>query len=188
MLVAAIVAVSVLRAPAEYQSQAVLVIDNPLALATAGDDGTINKLERLRSKYATLANTAAIAGPAGEQLGRPVGQVIGATDVIVTPAALSLVVIGRAGDSSGARELTEAMAAAIVEFVAQEHLDNNVPPVDRFAFRVVQPASPGFKTYPSRDRATTSALIAFAVVLGGAYVALQLFRPGPVVGRPESSD
>ena len=177
VLLAALAAALTLRAPAEYRSVAVLLIDNPVALASSGNEGTVNKLEQLRGKYATLANTEVIAGPVASELGLGVGDVIRRTDVDPAPSTLSLVVVAHGSEASSTRELANAMARGIGAFVQAEHEEHAIPAADRFAIEVVQEASPAAQTSPSTERALTSAAIVFAVVLAIAYFALQLFRP-----------
>lgn len=177
VLVAALSAAVTLQAPSQYRSTAVLLIDNPLALATAGDDASVNKLQQLRGKYATLANTELIAGPVAAELGMSVGAVIDATVVEPTPATLSLVVSAKASNPSRTRALAVAMSEEIGAFVQSEHEIYGVAQADRFSIRVVQEASPAIQTSPSSDRAVRSALLAFLVVLALAYFTLQLLRP-----------
>lgn len=177
VLLAGLSAAVTLRAPAEYRSAAVLLIDNPLALATAGDDATVNKLQQLRGKYATLANTELIARPVADELGIGVGEVIGATEVQPTPATLSLLVTATGPDPGRARALAAAMSEEIGAFVQAEHATYGVAEADRFSIRVVQEASPATQTSPSSDRAVSSAALAFLVVVVLAYFALQLIRP-----------
>ncbi len=186
-LVASVSAAMVLREPAVYESRAVLLIDNPLALATAGDEGTILKLDRLRIKYATLAHTEVIAGPVAKALDLPLGAVLGATDVVATPASLSLVVAARSGKPTAAVALAAAMSTGIVDFVVQEHEANHVPPNDRFVFRVVQPAKFAVKTAPLPRSARSSGAIAFVAALAVAYIGLQLLRAPLVAARPDTS-
>lgn len=184
-LLAAFAAVVSLRAPERYESTAVLVIDNPRALAVAGDDGTVNKLDRLRGKYATLAGTEAIAGPVSQELGVPASAVIGTTDVFAAPSTLGLVVRARGGDADAAVARAQAMAEGIVDYVREEHEDNDVPAEHRFVFEVVQPATFAIKTSPSSERAREAAALTFVVGLVAAYVTLQMVRAPVVVPAVE---
>lgn len=177
VLVSGLSAAATLSAAAEYRSAAVLLIDNPLALASSGDDATVNKLQQLRGKYATLANTELIAGPVAGKLGMSVGAVIGDTDVQVTPATLSLLVTAKGADPARTRALAAAVSEEIGAFVQTEHQTYGVAEPDRFSIRVVQEASPAIQTSPSSDRALSSAGVAFIVILALAYFALQLLRP-----------
>ena len=166
-----------MRGPDRYQSFSVLLIDNPLALATSGNDATVNKLEQLRGKYATLASTEVVAGPVGETVGLPAGAVMARTDVRPAPATLSLLVVASGDDPVSTRELARAMANGLAEFVVDEHKRNAVPAADRFVLEVVQPATPPSKSSPSSDAALTAAAITFVVAISGAYLALQFLRP-----------
>lgn len=183
VLLAGLSAALTLRAPAAYRSVAVLLIDNPLALAASGNESTVNKLEQLRGKYATLANTDVIAGPVAEQLGLPVQEVADRTDVSPAAATLSLLVVARGDDPGETEALADTMAEGIGAFVAEEHLAHEIPETDRFVIEVVQDAGPAVQTAPSTERALTSAAVILAIVLGLAYFVLQLFRPPLAAGE-----
>lgn len=185
-LFAGVAAALTLRAAEEYESSAVLLIDNPFALAT-GDEGTVNKLDKLRGKYATLANTRAIAGPVAVELGIRPGAVIGSTEVFAAPSTLALVIVGRAGTERQAVDRASAMADGIIDFVVREHEANDVPREDRFTFEAVQPATFARQTSPSTERALEAAAITFALSLVATYVALQFVR-APVVLPREVDD
>lgn len=183
-LLAGSAAAITLRAPEQYEATAILVIDNPLALATAGDDGTVNKLDRLRGKYATLSATRAIAAPVAEELGVGPGAVIGRTEVFASTSTLGLVVVGRGSTADGATSMAGAMADGIVAYVEEEHEANAVPTEDRFTFTVAQPAQFARKTSPSTDRALDTAVLTFGLSLVAAYVVLQLLRTPVVAPQP----
>lgn len=182
-LLAGVSAAVTLRAAEAHESVAVLLIDNPLALATSGNESTVNKLEQLRGKYATLAHTDVIAGPVAQRLGLRVDEVIADTVVSPTPATLSLFVSARAAEPEQARALAAALSDEIGAFVAAEHEQHGVPAADRFTIRVVQPASSPVQVSPSSDRAVSSALVSLLVALGVAYLALQLLRPPLAAGE-----
>lgn len=183
-LLAAVAATLALRAPEQHESTAVLVIDNPFALATAGDDGTVNKLDRLRGKYATLAATRAIAEPVAEDLGIGPGAVIASTEVFPATSTLGLIVVGRAPTAAQAVERAAAMSVGIVDYVEREHEVNDVPPEDRFSFTIVEPATSARRTSPSTDRAIDVAALTFGLSLVAVYVVLQLMRTPVVVPEP----
>ena len=191
VLLAGVAAAWTLRAPDRYESVAVLIIDNPLALATSGNDATVNKLQLLRGKYATLAGTEVIAGPVADSLGMSTGEVIGRTQVIPAPSTLTLVVVAAGQQQAGTKELAAAMAEGISDFVEAEHERNGVPTADRFVLDVVQPATPAGKVSPTSDGALTAALVVFAAAVAAVYLALQLFRPplrpGDVLAGEEPS-
>lgn len=183
-LVGSISAALAMRGPTVYESRSVLLIDNPLAFATAGDDGTILKLDRLRTKYATLAGTQAIAGPAAKALGLGQGVVLSSTDVVAPPSSLALVVAARSARAKSAVALAAAMSTSIVDYVVQEHEANHIPPADRFAFKIVQPASFAAKTSPLPESARSAGLLGFGIALAISYVGLQLLR-SPIPPAPD---
>lgn len=178
VLVAAMAAIgcayAVLQSPARYLSSAVLVIDSPTELATSASDGPINKLNQLRGKYASLASTVLILGPAAERLGLPIGVVAGASTTAAAPKSLLMVSAATTNNPAKSQEIAQAVAEEIVDYVKQEHVRNNVPEAQRFTFTVVSPAYPGVKTSPTRSRALLVGAGAGFVVLVGAYVAIQL--------------
>lgn len=191
VLLAGVAAAWSLRAPERYESVAVMIIDNPLALAASGNDATVNKLQLLRGKYATLAGTEVIASPVADSVGMSTGEVIGRTQVIPAPSTLALVVVASGDRQAGTRELADAMAQGISDFVEGEHERNSVPSPDRFVLDVVQPATPARQVAPTSDAALTAALVVFAVAVAAVYLALQLFRPpvrpGDVLDDEEQS-
>lgn len=178
----------VLNQPAEYQTTSLLVIDNPLLLATSGSESTITSLDRLRSKYATLANTNAIAGRVADELDVGPGVVLTRTDVFAARATLTLAVVGRADDPEVAIRFASAMADEIVEYVEEEHEANEVPEINRFFFEVVQPATFAVKTAPSTTRATQTGLLAFVVVLGLAYLSIEVLTRRRRAGPSDAGD
>ena len=183
VLLAGLAAAYTLTRPAEYRSTAVLIIDSPLAIATSGNDGVVNKLEELRGKYATLAKTQAMADPVAAATGLGVREVIRDTNVQPTVASLGMTVTAVGTDPDRVRALAKAMSEEVGDFVAQEHEAHSVPPEDRFVIDVVQPASPAAKTSPSTDRALSSAGVVFLAALAVAYLVLQLLRPPIPVGQ-----
>jgi hypothetical protein len=173
LLLAAASAGLVLGQSAQYYSQATVLIDNPLAIATAHDDAPILKLNALRLKYASLANTPAILVPAAQAAGLPVAEIDRAA-TFPSGAALVLLVAAKTGSPRLSTQVAEAVANQIVLYVQHEHEQYNIPAQDRFVFTVVGHAYNGRKVSPSRSRAATTAL---GVGLGGlaiAYLILQL--------------
>jgi uncharacterized protein involved in exopolysaccharide biosynthesis len=177
LLAAALGATLVLRQPSQFSSQATLVIDDPQQLATAGDDGLINKLNQLRLKYAGLVPTTAIAGPVSQQTGVDEGTVASSTAAI--PAADSLILYTQATASSPglAQRMAQAVADELVSYVQSENSRFQLPASLQYQFRVVNPATAATQVSPSHSRAETVAGALAAVALIAAYVTLQLVAP-----------
>ena len=173
LILAAAGAWVVLGRPSQYYSQATLLIDNPAAIATAHDDAPIVKLNVLRLKYASLAATPAIQGPASQASGLPLAD-IRKSFTFPAGAALILVVAARTGNRTLSQRVANAIADEIPLYVRQEHDQYDVPVPDRFIFTVVGRAFPGRKVAPSWSKAETAAVAAGLGGLAVAYVALQL--------------
>lgn len=176
MLIGAAVAAAVLRPAPGCTSTAVMLIDDPYSLATAGDTGQLLKLDELRYKYASLASTSAIAGPVAHQLHAPVGDVLGAVSVEVPSEALLLDVVGSAPGPHRAQLLAATEAAELTRYVRQQEAAAGVPATDRFSLTVVDPAPVGIRGARPWAKAATDG-VAAAVVAGLAAFALaQLVR------------
>lgn len=182
-LIAALAPVLVLRRSATYQSQATLLIDQPTALAAAGDGGFVEKLSRLRLKYSGIATTDAILEPAAASSGIPVGILRDSVQVITPPTTLTLVVAAKSSTREASRASATAVAKELIAFVSAEETTYNIAPANRFEFRLVNAAGQGRKIGPSPDSARSASLFGGLVGLAGAYVALQLVtarrRNGP---------
>ena len=119
-----------------------MLIDDPPALATAGDDGQLLKLDALRLKYQALVSTDLIAQPVATQLHLPVGDVLGSVTAVVPYQSLA---DGRDRDlvdpSQCAQRLAQATANEVTKFVKYESEVYNIPAIDRYTFIVIDPAT-----------------------------------------------
>ena len=183
ILLASVAAVLTLQGQEEYRSTALLLIDNPVALATLGDDAAVTKLESLRGKYATLADTEAIAGPVGDDLGIPFTEAAARTTVTTPTSTLTLIVSATGSEPQSTRELADRMAEEIGRYVEREHRENDVPEPNRFQISVVRDASPAVQTAPSDERAVSSAAIVFLMAVAAVYLVLQFARPPVAPGE-----
>lgn len=181
-LIAALAPAVVLRRSATYESQATLLIDQPFSLATAGDGGIVEKLSRLRLKYSGLADTSALLEPAATELDTSLGALRDGSRVLTPQNTLTLVVIGSSSDADTSRLWANAVAAALIRYVVDEHDRYAVPAANRFQLSLVNEAGPGTKVSPDARSARAASLLGGLVGLLLAYVALQLFTSR---GRPE---
>lgn len=188
----ALVWLSVMSGAERYEASTVLLIDSPVELATATNSGVIDKLNRLRGKYAALAETEAIGGPAAETLDVRLGAVLGATEARLGRAELTLVVVGSGPDAETAQAFSRAMAESIVSFVENEHIENGIPLGDRFLFEIVREPTGARQVAPSAQRATTSALFAVALVAVAGLLVTRPWRswtavPGTGTSKPPTA-
>jgi capsular polysaccharide biosynthesis protein len=167
LLVGLLAALATKHTTPTFQSQALLEIDQPHALAVSADDGVIAKLSRLRFKYAGLLRTQTFAAPIAKKLALPVGQVTNALYAGVDPETL---VIG-VGAKAHNREQTQAIAVAgaqeLITYTHREQSRLQIPAVDEVSFTLVTPASPAVKVSPSHQRIVLVGLGAFLFVTAG---------------------
>jgi capsular polysaccharide biosynthesis protein len=169
-------AMSVLHAAVTYNSTAVMLIDDPPALATAGDDGQLLKLDALRLKYQALVSTDLIAQPVATELGLPVGDVLGSTSAVVPYQSLLMDVTGTWSTPGMAQRLAQATANEVTKFVKYEAEVYNIPAVDRYTFIVIDPATAATADRPSHAHALTLAVGLAVAGFAVTFVATQFWR------------
>lgn len=179
IVVGFIAAVATKHGTKTFQSQAVLEIDQPTAMALAPDDGVIAKLSRLRYKYAGLINTETFAAPVADKVGLPVGAVLGAIYPIVDPTTLIMAVGARTHNRSLSQELANAGAQELVSYTDQEQASLKVPASAKVSFAIVTPAPVAIKTAPTNQRVTLIGLGAFAFVAAGTFALGFVWRREP---------
>lgn len=165
--------VNVMRQAPVYQSSAVMLMDQPLAL-TSGDAGVVVKLNQLRGKYVALILTSEIMTPAASRAKLPVGQVRAAQRPVIPAQTLTLLPTARASSPETAQRIAQATAQTIEDYVADEQAATGLNPAQRISLRIVQNAPLGNKVTPSASRGRQVGVVAGAVGLLVAYVALQL--------------
>jgi len=179
LVVAYIAAAATKQGAATFQSQAVLEIDQPTAIALSQDDGVIAKLSRLRYKYAGLITTETFATPVARKLGLPIGTVLGELYPIVDPSALVMAVGARTHDRAQAQELANAGAQELVDYTNSEQGALKVPEAAKISFTIVTPAPGAIKIAPSPQRVVLIGLGAFVFVALGTFAFGYLWRRDP---------
>lgn len=162
------------RGPTKWTSQTVMVIDDPYSLALAGDPGELAKLSALRYKYASLAETEAMAAPVAAQLHVPVPVVLAAASVSAPVNSVLLDSVGTWSSPGFASQVSTAMAKEIINYVQAEDVTYNVPSSDRFTISIVSPASPPVASGPSKTRALGVGVIVFLGAFLVGFTAYQL--------------
>lgn len=173
ILAAGIGYANILRAPATYQSSAVLLMDQPLQL-TQGDAGVVVKLNQLRGKYVALVTTSEVMAPAARIAGLPIGQMRGAQRPVFPTQTLTILPLARAKDPAVAQKIAQATAQALSQYVTEEQAATGLDPVLRLSLRIVQDAGPGVKVSPLASRARQVGIVAGGAGVLVAYVGLQL--------------
>lgn len=162
--------------PATYQSAATLLIDQPLTVAVADNDGPLAKLQRLRYQYASLLPTDLIAGPVGRQLNLPTATVEGSLSSVVNPVSFTLVVVARGGDAGRTSLIAQAAASQLTSYVAQQQQDASIPQTSRVVLTEVVTPRAGVKVAPTTNKEVVSAVVAFVVVGLGFLILADLLR------------
>ncbi|HEX5266204.1 MAG TPA: hypothetical protein VFW24_05480 [Acidimicrobiales bacterium] len=170
--------------PATYRSQAILLMDQPVAIAASGNEGVIVKLSDLRQKYVALAGTAPIVTDAAGLAALPVSTVVSDEQVTAGQNSLTLQVAGQSGNPVVARKVAGAMAQAIGRYVQAEQSQINVAAEDKLEIRIIQPAGGGVKIGPSSSRVAAigavTAILAWLISYSIAQMVLtrRLWRTG----------
>ncbi|MHB1710024.1 MAG: YveK family protein [Acidimicrobiales bacterium] len=176
VVLAVVSAVISLSGPTVYTSTTVMLINDPLALATAGSEGQLLKLDTLRYKYSGLVGTDAIAIPVAKKLDLPVGQVFGSVTAQVPLSSLLMDVVATWPTPSEAALLSQAVANQVTAYVHMEDVTNGIPPKDRFTFTTVDPASNPTPSGPSPYHAATLAIALAVLGLLVGFAGTQLVR------------
>ena len=161
------------KGPTTWTSQTVLIFDDPLGIAIAGDAGELAKLIEVRYKYASLASTEAMAQPVAAELKVPVSTVLASTSTVVPVDSVLLYVDGTASTPAAAREFSSAMAREMVSYIQAEDATYGVPSSNRFLATIVSPATDATPHGPSSTRALSVALV---VALGGFLVGFAAYQ------------
>ena len=176
LVVAVIAAFGIKSTTPTFQSQALLEIDQPHALAVSADDGVIAKLDRLRYKYAGLLRTQTFAQPIATKLNLPVGQVAGALFSGVEPQTLVMAVGAKAHNRDQTQQIAVAGAQELIDYTKHEQAQLKIPVADEVSFTLVTPASPAVKVAPTHQRIVLVALGAFVFVTAGTLAFGYLWR------------
>ena len=162
------------KGPTTWTSQTVMIFDDPLGIAIAGDAGELAKLSEVRYKYASLAGTEAMAQPVAAELKVPVSTVLASTSTVVPVDSVLLDVDGTASTPAFARELSTAMAREVVSYIQTEDSTYAVPNSNRFLATIVSPATAGTPQGPSKTRALSVAMVAALAGFLVGFAAYQL--------------
>lgn len=162
------------QGPTTWTSQTVLLFDDPLGIAVAGDPGQLAKLIELRYKYASLAETEAIAAPVAAELHVPVSEVLGSASVTVPPNSVLFDVLGTWSNPSFASAVSRATAQEVMRYVQAENATFSVPSANQFTVSVVSSTSQAVRSSPSKTRAIGVGLIVFLGAFLVGFTAYQL--------------
>jgi len=155
------------RSTPTYQSQALLEIDQPQAIAASGDEGVVAKLGRLRFKYAGLVRTQVFSGPVAQQLGLPQGLVSSSLYALADQQSLLLAVGARTHNGDQARLIAQAASQYLTSYVRNEQNANGIAEAQQVTFTIATPAGAARKVAPTRRRELLVGVFVFIFVAGG---------------------
>jgi capsular polysaccharide biosynthesis protein len=155
-----------------YESRTAVLIDQPRAIAAAGDEGVIAKLSRLRSKYAGLLPTPEMLDPVARDLDLSVGEVASAVHAEVPVNSLLLTVVAESSDKAQVTTMSRTVGKRFERFAADEQKAAGIPADQRFTFEVVAGPSTAERVSPEGTRtlavAATVGLVLLVVLLAAA--------------------
>lgn len=153
-----------------WQSRATLLIDQPLAIAVSQDPGVIDKLARLRFKYAGIVETDEFTSFVSERSDVATEDLEDSEILAEVPPDSLLLFVGARGERDVVQMLASDAADALIEFVEEEHDEANVPDRERFFFELVSPADEPEEVDPSRSGIALTLLTAGVILAVAAVV------------------
>jgi capsular polysaccharide biosynthesis protein len=157
------------RAPT-YVASAATMLDQPLTIAQSQDAGVVDKLARLRLKYAGILRSDAVVNAAATSAGVS-RDTVAATEVVrVDPGSLLLYVGASGTRPAQAVRVANALASALSSYVTREQRSAQIAPRDRVELTVLAPARHAAAVLPtSRQKLLTglgAGLVAFVLLAG----------------------
>lgn len=161
-----------------YTSSSSVLFDEPLAVARSVDAGILEKLARLRFKYAELMATRDFASQVAADSGVPLGVVASSITAVPIGASQTMRIKAHGGDAAVVQRIATSSATVLRTNVEAEQETAKIPTEERFFIRVISPGSHAVKTSPSRKRIlqVSGFAAAFAVLLILAAVQLPIAR------------
>lgn len=169
LAVAAGYEVAARRAPT-YVASAATMLDQPMAVAQSQDAGVVDKLARLRLKYAGILRSDAVVQVAATASGVS-RDTVAATELARVDDGSLLLYVGASSTRPGrAVTVANALASALSAYVTHEQNGAQIAARDRVELTVIAPARHAQAILPTqRQKLLTgfaAGLVAF-VVLGG---------------------
>lgn len=157
-----------------YQASAATLLDQPAVLAASKDAGVIDKLSRLRLKYAGILRSDAVVTPVAAKLGVSAGTVSGSMVTGSDATSLLLFIGARSSTAKGAVAMANALAEELSAYVSKEQAV--LQPRDRLALTVVAPAREGAQLLPTRRQQLVAGVGSGLVVLVLVLVVTDVVR------------
>lgn len=156
--------------PAVYAAQSAVTLDQPLTISQSQDAGVVDKLSRLRLKYAGVLRSDQVVGAVATATAQSAGTVRGALFTGQDPDSLILFIGARGSSPRLALSLANAYAQQLQRFVQHEQTSNAIAPRDRLTLDILVPARFAAHISPTRRQrlvgAVGAAVVAALLVLG----------------------
>lgn len=156
--------------PAVYAAQSAVTLDQPLTISQSQDAGVVDKLSRLRLKYAGELRSDPVVEAVATSTQQSVGTVRGALFTGQDPDSLILFIGARGSSPNVAQSLANAYAQQLQRFVQHEQTTNAIAPRDRLSLDILVPARYAAHVSPTRRQrlvgAGGAAVVAGLLVLG----------------------
>ena len=156
--------------PDAYAAQTAVTLDQPLTISQSQDAGVVDKLSRLRLKYAGELRSDEVVEAVATSTGQSAGTVRGALFTGQDPASLLLFIGARASSPRLALRLANAFAQQLQRFVQREQTTNAIAPKDRLTLEILVPARFAAHVSPTRRQRLVGAVgvatVAVLLVLG----------------------
>jgi capsular polysaccharide biosynthesis protein len=163
-----------------YVSTAATLLDQPRTIGLAENSGIIDKLSRLRFKYAGILRSDDVVDAVAKKVGVPRGVAAGAIVTRGDTGSLLLYVGARSGDPKKALALANAFAQQLSSYVVTEQLQAKIPEQQRLTLKVVAPARTTALVSPTKKQRYVSGLgagLAVGVAFAGVADVVRRRRP-----------
>jgi hypothetical protein len=160
----------------DYISVAILLIDQPAAIAAAPDNGPLLKLQQLRYYYAGLVRTEVIADPVSRQVHLPASQIERDVVALIDPSSFTMDIVATAKSPSESNLVAQAATSELISYVATQQKQLGLAPTSQVVLDEVTTPQTGVKVSPSTTKVLASAAIAFIVVGSAFLIVADLLR------------
>lgn len=161
----AVAFVAVAHRDQTYLASTATLLDQPTAIARSQNPGVIDKLSRLRFKYAGILRSDSVVDPVAAKLNMNRGAVAGSIVSRGDTGSLLLFVGARATTRQKAVQLSNELARQLAAYIAKEQSEAAIPPIDRVSLRVVAPARGAALVSPTTRQRYVATAGAIVVVL-----------------------
>jgi capsular polysaccharide biosynthesis protein len=169
LVVAAAAALLVSHRPAQYVATSATLLDQPIAIALSQDAGTVDKLSRLRFKYAGILHSDAVLDRVSRDVNVSHDDLVNGLFTRGDPESLLLFISAENSNKAKAVQTANALSTELAGYIDREQLGAKIAARDRISLKVVAPARKAARILPSRRAQLTAALGAaiatFALVL-----------------------